>query len=124
MLEWDKIGRLGLKAGAVMGMKPAPDKGLVRRRSLFKETGRCQVPTGAGMRPSWKGESFHRDLCAGKKEPGWSPVLDHLPCPQCPWAHARETGRHLRVSSTPRIFRMSMGQTGTAAGYWAKWALC
>lgn len=63
------------------------------------------------------------DLCAGKKEPGWPQVLDRLLRPQCPWAHARETGRRLRVSSIPRTFRMSMGQIGTAAGYWAKWAL-
>lgn len=90
-------------------VKPALDKGLVGRWGLFMPV------LGQGRGLLGKGE-----LCAGKKEPGWPQVLDHLSLPQCLWAHARETGRHLRVSSIPRTFRMSMGQIGTAAGYWAK----
>lgn len=97
-------------------VKPVLDKGLVGRWGLFIEPGRCQMPV------LWRGRGLlgKGDLCARKKEPGWPQVLDHLSLPQCLWAHARETGRRLRVSSIPRTFRMSMGQIGTAAGYWAK----
>lgn len=102
--------------------KPALDQALVQRRAYLRKLGGAS--TGAGMRPSWKGEPFHRNLCTRKKEPGQLRFLDRLPCPQCLWAHARETGQRPRVSSTPRTFRMSTGQTGTAAGYWANWALC
>lgn len=45
---------------------------------------------------------------------------DHAYHPQCRWAPARGTGRHLRASSIPRTSRTSTDQTGTAAGRWAR----
>nr|XP_033695142.1 kremen protein 2 isoform X2 [Tursiops truncatus] len=84
---------------------------------------RLATPVSVALKATWPGDARLRPPTVTRSalatRASCAAVMGAWASTKCPWAPARGTGLHLKVSSTPRTSRTSTGRTGTVAGRWA-----